>query len=291
MGLGIMAIERPQSRIGIYLLLVLALSSVFYALIIGTGHLAGANGMYVTGLMWMPATAALLTCRLTGKPISELGWGWGRWRWILLAYLLPVAYAGAAYVIIWLTGLGEFGNPAFLEKMSKSLGWSTAPPWLIYAGSLLLFGTFGMARSVATALGEEIGWRGFLTPEITRKYGYTRGTLITGTIWTIWHLPILLFADYNSGTQWWFAMPCFAVMVIASSFAFAWLRLRSGSVWPAAILHASHNLFIQLWLTPITGASGRMTPYAVDEFGFMLPLAAIVVAVVFWRRRGELTSA
>ena len=80
-------------------------------------------------------------------------------------------------------------------------------------------------------------------------------------------------------------------MVMASSFAFAWLRLRSGSLWPAAILHASHNLFIQAWLTPITGPHGRITPYAIDEFGFMLPLACIVVAVVFWRRRGELRPA
>jgi uncharacterized protein len=289
-GIGIMAIDKPQSRIGLYLLLVIALSSVFYALIIGCGHLDGAHGMYVTGLMWCPATAAVLTCRLAGKPAAELGLGWPRSRWIWMAWLLPVAYAGAAYLIVWVTGLGSFGNPAFLRKMGTDLGWPNAPAWLVEVGSLLLFGVLGLVSGVATGLGEEIGWRGFLTPELTRACGFTGGTLLTGMIWTSWHLPVLLFADYNAGTPWWFGMPCFAVMVIGLSFPFAWLRLRSGSVWPAAILHGSHNVLIQMWLTPMTGARGDITPYAIDEFGFMLALAAIVVGFVFWRKRAELPA-
>jgi membrane protease YdiL (CAAX protease family) len=285
-----MTIDKPQSRIGIYLLLVLALSSIFYALIIGTGHVAGAHGMYVIGLMWSPAMAALLTCRLTGKSYAELGFLWPRTRWIIMAWLLPLAYAGVPYLIVWLTGMGGFGNPEFVASMGKELGWSHAPVWLIEAGSLLLFGVFGMADGVATGLGEEIGWRGFLTPEITRAYGFTRGTLLTGVIWTSWHLPILLFADYNAGTPWWFGMPCFAVMVIGISFPFAWLRLRAGSVWPAALLHGSHNLFIQVWLTPITAARGSITAYAIDEFGFMLALSGIVVGIAFWRKRAQLPA-
>lgn len=283
-----MTIERPSSRIGIFLLLTLALSSVFYALIIACGHVGGGMGLYVMGLMWSPGTAALLTCRITGKPLSELGWRWGRWRWNWLAYLLPIAYAGAAYLIVWLTGLGGFGNPEFLASMAKGFGWTHAPMWLVGAGSLLLLGTIGMVQGTSSGLGEELGWRGFLAPEMTRAFGFTGGAFFTGAIWTVWHLPILLFADYNAGTPWWFAMPCFAVMVMGITFAFNWLRLRSGSVWPAAILHGSHNLFIQTWLTPITSPRGHLTAYAIDEFGFMLPLAAIVLAVVFWRRRGEL---
>jgi uncharacterized protein len=283
-----MTIERSTSRIGIYLLLTLALSSVFYALIIACGHVAGGMGLYVTGLMWCPATAALLTCRICGKPLTELGFGWGRWRWNWLAYLLPLLYAGIAYVVVWLTGLGGFGNPVFLSHVASEMGWTSAPPWLIAVASLLLIGTVGMVAGASTGLGEELGWRGFLAPEMTRRFGFTRGALLTGVIWASWHLPVLLLADYNAGTPWWFGLPCFAVMVIGITFAFNWLRLRSGSVWPAAILHGSHNLFIQAWLTPITSPRGTITPYAIDEFGFMLPLVAVIMAVVFWMKRGEL---
>ncbi|MGC1551013.1 MAG: CPBP family intramembrane glutamic endopeptidase [Rhodanobacter sp.] len=283
-----MAWSNPWSKIGLYLGLVLALSSIFYTLIIATGHLAGGHGRYVTGLMWCPAVAAMLTCRITGMGLDSLGWGWGRWRWQWLAYLLPLGYATVAYVIVWITGLGSFGDPAFIASIATDFGWTGAPHWILVSGYVLLTGSVGMVLSVATGLGEEIGWRGFLVPQVTQALGFTKGVLLTGAIWSLWHMPILLFADYNSGTPWWVAMPCFAVLVFSISVPMAWLRLRSGSLWPCAVLHASHNLFIQTFFTPITAKTGWITPYAIDEFGFMLPLVALIVAFVFWRQRHQL---
>jgi membrane protease YdiL (CAAX protease family) len=138
---------------------------------------------------------------------------------------------------------------------------------------------------MSDALGEEIGWRGFLAPHLVGRLGFTSGAVLTGLIWTAWHLPILLFADYNSGTPWWFALPCFAVMVVSLSVILTWLRLKSNSVWPCAILHASHNLFIQSFFTPLTGPSGKLTPYLIDEFGLALPAITSVLALVLWWRR------
>lgn len=280
-----MARTGGSTGIGLFLLLTFALSSVFYALVIATGHLGGAMGMYVTGLMWSPGIAALLTCRLRGEGPERLGWRWGAWRWQWTAYLVPLGYAAVAYAIVWGTGLGGYGNPQFLEKIGKALGWSGAPAWLNTAVYFVLLGTAGMARSLSTALGEEIGWRGFLAPALVARLGFTGGALVTGAIWGAWHLPILLFADYNSGTPWWFAMPCFIVLVLASSVMMTWLRLRSGSLWTAAVMHASHNLFIQAFFTPITAPRGAITPYAIDEFGFLVPLVMVAFAVAFWTRR------
>jgi len=53
--------------------------------------------------------------------------------------------------------------------------------------------------------------------------------------------------------------------------------------WTATFLHASHNLFIQGIFTPLTGDTGP-TRYAVDEFGFVLPLVIGATAVWFWRK-------
>ena len=74
-------------------------------------------------------------------------------------------------------------------------------------------------------------------------------------------------------------------MAVAASFVFAWLRLKSGSLWTAVILHASHNLFIQGFFTPLTGARGSLTPYAVDEFGVAVPLIIVLFAIGFWLNR------
>ena len=146
-----------------------------------------------------------------------------------------------------------------------------------------------MARGLSTALGEEIGWRGFLVPELYKTMGYTNTALFSGIVWSLWHYPILIFADYNSGTATWYALACFTVMVIAISFVFAWLRLKSGSLWTGALLHASHNLYVQTIFTPLTKNTGK-TAWYIDEFGAVLPLVAVVFAIYFWNRRNEIAA-
>jgi len=282
--------RTSSSEIGLFLVLTLLLSSVFYALIIGTGHMGAARGMYTTGLMWCPGIAALLTCRLRGASPARLGWRWGQWRWQVLSYLTPLAYATIAYGIVWGLGFGGFGNPEFVGSLGDTLGWPALPAWLAISGMFLLVATAGMVRSIATGLGEEIGWRGFLAPALVERMGFTCGALVTGAIWGLWHMPILLFADYNAGTPWWFAMSCFFVLVLSNSVIMTWLRLRSGSLWTAALVHGSHNVFIQWFFTPITAPRGAITPWAVDEFGFVLPLVSSAFAVYFWRRRRELST-
>jgi membrane protease YdiL (CAAX protease family) len=76
-------------------------------------------------------------------------------------------------------------------------------------------------------------------------------------------------------------------MVVAMGFPFAWLRLRSGSVWPAAILHASHNLFVQAFFDRVTVDTGP-TRWLTGEFGAGLALAFIALAWVFWRARASI---
>ena len=95
-------VGRPAATaIVTFLVLTAAFSSVFYGFIIATGHVGGGNGTYELGLMWSPAIAALLTCRLHGLSLESLGWTWGPWRWQSLAFALPVGYTAIAYSLIW----------------------------------------------------------------------------------------------------------------------------------------------------------------------------------------------
>jgi uncharacterized protein len=152
---------------------------------------------------------------------------------------------------------------------------------------LHLTGSIGMVHSIANALGEEIGWRGFLVPELFKTTGLTGTALFSGVVWALWHYPVLIGADYNAGTPTWYGLTCFTVMVLAISFIFAWMRLKSGSLWTAALLHASHNLYVQSIFTPLTHKSGN-TAWFFDEFGVVLPIVTIIFAIFFWSRRGQL---
>ncbi len=59
---------------------------------------------------------------------------------------------------------------------------------------------------------------------------------------------------------------------------------RTGSLWTATFLHASHNIFLQAIFTTLTGDTG-LTKHAIDEFGFVVPLVIVATAVWFWRKR------
>jgi len=136
---------------------------------------------------------------------------------------------------------------------------------------------------MAFALGEEIGWRGFLAPQLAARFGFKTGALLTGIVWTVWHLPLVFFADYNSASPSWFGVTCFTALMLGMSVIMAWLRLRSGSLWTAVVFHASHNQFIQVFFTPATSLRGAKTSLAIDEFGFALPTIVVLVAIACWR--------
>ena len=279
-----MASSRRQ--IVTYLFLVLLFSSVFYFFIIKAHQIAGGGGVYVVGIMWCPALAALATMKLNGRSMSALGWAWPTRKYALASWYIPLAYASVSYLIIWSTGLGGFPNKEFVQSLTTrmGLGLSPAASTVLY---LLLMGSFGLIRSLSTGLGEEIGWRGFLVPELSKNLGFTATALISGIVWSLWHYPILIFADYNAGTATWYALACFTVMVVSMSFLYTWMRLKSGSLWTGALLHASHNLYVQAIFTPLTRNTGK-TAWFIDEFGAVLPLVTVAIAVYFWTRRREL---
>ncbi|WP_158765987.1 CPBP family intramembrane glutamic endopeptidase [Terricaulis silvestris] len=241
----------------------------------------GFTRFFVTALMWSVGIAAMLTLKLTGQSLTSLGWSWGPARYHWIALLLPLVYAGIAYGGAAAAGLIQFALPTSQAALTEGLGLQSLSPALGFAAAVLIIGTIGMVQSMSTGLGEEIGWRGFLTPRLTAISGFIVATLITGLIWSSWHVPMLVLSDYNGGGDQRFEIASFMIMVIAISGAFAWLRLESGSLWPAATLHASHNLFIQGIFDPLT-TRGANEITMVSEFGVVLAAATVVVCVPFW---------
>jgi hypothetical protein len=136
--------KQPLAAIGLFLVLPVILSSIFYAFIIATGHVGGGNGAYELGLMWSPAVAALLACRIRGLSIQALGWQWGASRWQVLAFATPLAYTAIAYAVVWLAGFGAFPDHKFVDATRSSLGWSGAADWLVIGGYFLLVSSAGI---------------------------------------------------------------------------------------------------------------------------------------------------
>ena len=274
-----------------FLAITLVVSGVFQALMIAANDIGAADGNYVTGLMWAPALAAFLTVKIRQLDSQVLGLAWGGNGYAAFSYVTPLAYLAIAYGLVWLLGFGSFPNPQALERIAQRFGWTMTDPLWFTTAYFVLIATTNAIETIARGLGEEIGWRGLLTPMMVDRFGFVGGSVLVGVIWALWHMPILLFANYNSETPWWFAAPCFFALTIGLSVIMTWFRLKSKSVWPCAILHGTHNLFIHRFFTPLTGTTGPETPFAIDEFGIAVPAIIALFAVGFylqWRRAREL---
>jgi uncharacterized protein len=271
-----------------YLALVYGLTCVPYVLMIHSHHYGQNAGLVMRLLLWCPALAAILTCKLLRIDLSTLGWNWKPVKHEAFVYLLPVLYATPVYIVCWIAVKGSFALSAFEPNIAAAFGLGSRmqiAPWIV---KIPLLATLGVAASLANALGEEIGWRGFLLPRLTARFGFTLGCLANGLTWAAWHYPILVRSDF-SGTDPAFAFVCFTLMVTAMAYILGWLRLKTGSLWPCALLHASHNLFIQSIFDRITAPVGYAL-YITTEVGAGLVLTAGVAGLVLWSRRKELPA-
>jgi uncharacterized protein len=283
-----MNLAAGRRAILVYLLVTWTVSSLFYFLIIKSAGTNAANGAYTSGLMWCPTIGALLTCKSLGRPIASMGWQWGQTRYQVISYLIPLGYSTFTYSIAWLTGIAVLNPIQTADAFSRFFGIGPLSGPLGIGLYFLVVATIGVIQNCATTLGEEIGWRGFLVPELAKHFSFTATAVLSGVIWALWHVPIIVFAGYNMGTGW-YGLAVVSANMIGLCFVLTWLRLKSGSLWTGVILHASSNHFIQQFFDPMTAYTGR-TKYILGEFGIGFTLVVAVLAAYFWMRRAEVAQ-
>lgn len=215
----------------------------------------GVNGSGRTWLfaaMWAPMLAAVLTSGETRRRI----WrgikrsGWKVWP---LALIVGWSFSIGQQLLLWAGHQGSWHSDFF--QLSRNGGSIESVHHLamllgpghqsfgLFALNLVLSVTAGsLITMLIGGIGEEAGWRGFLQPELQRRFGLFKGTFLVGVIWGCWHLPVNL-AGYN-GVQHPIlqAAILFQIGTIAMSFALAWLVGRTGSLWPAALAHGANNV-------------------------------------------------
>lgn len=141
----------------------------------------------------------------------------------------------------------------------------------------------GAVFNTFVAVGEEIGWRGWLLAEL-QPIGRWRAAALTGALWGLWHSPVILLG-YN------FAQPNalgVGVMVIGCvliGMLLAWIRSASGSIWPAAVAHGALNASAGI-ASVVVAAGTDPDPVAVSPLGWVtwIVLGALVSALVLTTR-------
>ncbi|MFC4013286.1 CPBP family intramembrane glutamic endopeptidase [Nonomuraea purpurea] len=211
--------ERPVQ----FLALVTALSVPFYVLgavsptvRIGAIDLPASATMFVLPVLAAAilayrdggrAAVTALLARVVDRPA-------GRVRWYVAAALLPAAIGALSWTFGWLAG--EVGS--VLPTSSAALP--------------LLF-----AAAVVAAACEELGWTGYASDPIQRRFGTVRGGLLLGAFCGVWHLIPLLQAGH--GAAWiggWF------LGTVAGRVIIVGLRNATGGVSAAILMHAMVNV-------------------------------------------------
>ena len=278
--------KQSRKRIVTYILITFTLAFASYALIALGREEGGGLGPWAILLQWAPAIGAFATLLIYQRNVRGLGFGLGKGRYLVLSYFLPLVVLLVTYAVIWLLGLGGFDSETVLKETEASLGISS--PILLMLANIGVTATAGVLIAAIFALGEEIGWRGFLVPELAITRSFTGVALISGVIWALFHFPfVFIFGGERAGTPIPYQLLVMTIQAIAIGTIVAWIRLMSGSLWTAVIFHAVLNVFGQGLFTNLTTNTG-ITPYIAGEQGLALAITWSIVAIMFWLKRDSL---
>ncbi|MFK7811239.1 MAG: CPBP family intramembrane glutamic endopeptidase [Maribacter sp.] len=270
--------EKVRKTILLFLGILTLLSAIcYYALLI-----LNPTSIYVGALMMCPALSAFITLKLIKRPISSLPWGLKNLKHLRLCYLIPVVYITISYILIWVFGFGNVLNQETIVGWSQELGMEGFGSPFVLLTMIVLLSIVGVVKNIGSTLGEEIGWRGFFIYELRKLFSFGGVSIISGLIWAIWHWPIIFLIYKGSGSLL-LHITAFTVMIVAISVILAYYTFKSKSLWPAALFHSVHNIFIQKIFTPLTITNDN-SHFWIDEYGLMLPIITTLFAIYFWRK-------
>jgi membrane protease YdiL (CAAX protease family) len=270
--------DTQNARRGLFVYFTaLILGSIFFEWkILRTGESIEQTPGLILALMYTPAAASIIARLALREGFRDVCFRFGGRegaRSIVLAWIYPLLVGLVAYGTAWATGLATFQPPL---PAQSHLYTSSAARNLVT--SLLLTATLGTVVSCISAFGEELGWRGYMLTRLIVA-GVPKPVLVSGLIWALWHVPLILSGQYAAGALPRLSAMLFVIGVVADGYLAAYVRLRSGSVWPAVIFHGAANAVIQGTFDRATVG----TPQAVGESGWLTAMTAIVIVLLLTR--------
>ena len=252
-------------------------------------------GVIAVAMMFTPAIAAIIVVFVVERPQHKAR-ALGLWPlkpagrfigYLALGLTVPVALILVALPIGALLGVypADFVTfSAFQEMLDTQLaaaGVAELPiPIGILVGLQLINVLLGAFINLIPALGEELGWRGWLLPKLM-PLGTVPALALSGVIWGLWHAPLILLGYNYPAAPGWLGLTMMIGMCIIVGAVFGWLRLRSESVWPAALAHGAFNAAAGFSLIFAAAGESIDTTQAtiLGWSGWIVPLLLVVALI------------
>ena len=249
--------------------------------------------LVIAAMMFVPA----LGVWLAGGKFSGMGWKpqfKKNLRSILIAWFAPLlltALGAALYFLIFpghfdLTGayLKASGGAEALKQMEAQ---GLSYPLYVLVGVLGGL-TYAPLINAFLALGEEVGWRGFLYPQLKARFGLRHGRLLGGAIWGAWHWPLIWLIGYEYGAATgnaagYFGFPVvgmllFCVITVGWGILHDWLYERTGSIWVPSLFHGAINAAVTLPLSMCLTDTGTARLLGPAPMGLIAGLPFLIAA-------------
>ncbi|WP_299244553.1 CPBP family intramembrane glutamic endopeptidase [uncultured Aquimarina sp.] len=196
--------------------------------------------------MFIPGIAAIIYLIKTKQGLKYIDWHMGKIKYLLLSLILPILITLIGILVFEHTGLAS--NNVFLINNGQVHSIETP---LIFGSDqqgilffILNFFVTGILFSLPTsflAIGEEIGWRGFLQKKLLEKNNLFKSLTFLGVLWGFWHFPLIINGFNYPEYPMLGAFLFFPLSVIFVSYFIGWLTINSKSVWPAVFAHGAMN--------------------------------------------------
>lgn len=155
---------------------------------------------------------------------SLLEWRKPWWLWATAVLIYPAILAVGG-VLAW-----SLGAPVSLPDAATQPLTEWVP---LFVTGVLMTGLFRGGL-------EELGWRGFMLPELQNRFSPLTASLLIAVAWSLWHLPLHVTGFYDGSVI--LEMVLRTLRVVPLAILFTWLYNRSGgSLLLVVVLHAMHN--------------------------------------------------
>jgi uncharacterized protein len=216
------------------------------------------KGAIFSVLVLCLAVGAALSINMLGLGSNELMWGtlWSITPVVATLIMLLVVtregYSREGWKSLGLHRLGlsvwwiAIGLTFLMSLIASIIVWATPLASFILPESGIVNPLIQLLIQVvilalAFSLWEEIGMRGYLLPKLL-PLGRRRALLLVGLVHAAWHMPLIFLTPlYHTAGNRLTVVSLFVGTIVAASFVFGYLRIYTGSVWPASIAHAVHN--------------------------------------------------